>query len=170
MLKVREVPAVGYHHPRGAGDILHGRCGKRDEVAEPRSIGRLRVIAQRDDVIFGSHDQQRRRRDLCIFPLAGISIYAIVTGCRSLVSGKNRTGWGYPYSSRQMPRAGRDADGTSLMCVCLPRDRASGPHGAVRSAGMTISRFWILPVGPLGSTSTIHTWRGYLYAATWLLT
>jgi hypothetical protein len=44
------------------------------------------------------------------------------------------------------------------------------PYGAVRSAGMTISRFWILPVGPLGSASAIHTWRGYLYAATWPLT
>ena len=33
---------------------------------------------------------------------------------------------------------------------------------AVRLAGMTISRFWILPVGPLGSASRIHTWRGYL--------
>jgi hypothetical protein len=35
---------------------------------------------------------------------------------------------------------------------------------------MTISRFWILPVGPLGSTSMIHTCRGYLYAAAWALT
>ena len=35
---------------------------------------------------------------------------------------------------------------------------------------MTISRFWILPVAPLGSESTIHTCRGYLYAATWPLT
>ena len=31
------------------------------------------------------------------------------------------------------------------------------PHRMARSAGMTISRFWILPVGPLGSASTIHT-------------
>jgi hypothetical protein len=36
------------------------------------------------------------------------------------------------------------------------------PHGTARSAGMTISRFWILPVVPLGSASAIHTWRGYL--------
>jgi hypothetical protein len=39
-------------------------------------------------------------------------------------------------------------------------------HGAAydpgRSAGMTISRFWILPVAPLGSASMIHTCRGYL--------
>ena len=33
-----------------------------------------------------------------------------------------------------------------------------------------MSRLTILPVGPFGSTSTIHTWRGYLYAATWVLT
>jgi hypothetical protein len=33
-----------------------------------------------------------------------------------------------------------------------------------------MSRFWILPVGPLGSASMIQTWRGYLYAATWPLT
>ena len=45
-----------------------------------------------------------------------------------------------------------------------------GKSGAVRSAGMTISRFWILPVAPLGSASMIHTCRGYLYAATWPLT
>src|ERR1700733_2825478 len=37
------------------------------------------------------------------------------------------------------------------------------PQGAARSVGMTMSRFWILPVGPLGSASTNHTWRGYLY-------
>ena len=45
-----------------------------------------------------------------------------------------------------------------------------GKSDAARSAGMTISRFWILPVAPLGSASTIHTCRGYLYAATWPLT
>jgi hypothetical protein len=36
------------------------------------------------------------------------------------------------------------------------------PHRALRSAGRTISRLRILPVGPLGSASTIHTLRGYL--------
>ena len=44
------------------------------------------------------------------------------------------------------------------------------PHGVVGSAGMTMSRLTILPVGPLGSVSAIHTWRGSLYAATWPLT
>src|SRR5215469_8111077 len=50
------------------------------------------------------------------------------------------------------------------------RSEQQQPHRTARSAGMTMSRFWILPVEPLGSASTIHTWRGYLYAATWALT
>jgi hypothetical protein len=33
-------------------------------------------------------------------------MYAIATGCRSLLSGRNRTGYGYSYSSRQIPSAG----------------------------------------------------------------
>ena len=71
---------------------------------------------------------------------------------------------------RTRPPAARPA------CPCRRRaERAAAasrrsPHSPGRSAGMTISRFWILPVGPLGSASTIHTWRGYLYAATWPLT
>jgi hypothetical protein len=36
------------------------------------------------------------------------------------------------------------------------------PYDAARPAGMTISRFWILPVAPLGNASVIHTCRGYL--------
>jgi LuxR family maltose regulon positive regulatory protein len=50
------------------------------------------------------------------------------------------------------------------------RSEQQEPHRAAWSSGMTISRFWILPVGPLGSASAIHTCRGYLYAATWPLT
>ena len=71
---------------------------------------------------------------------------------------------------------------------CTPFPRAWGAAAALRalaaargreqrqryrsagSAGGAISRFWILPVGPLGSASAIQTWRGYLYAATWPLT
>jgi hypothetical protein len=56
-----------------------------------------------------------------------------------------------------------------LMGSYLPAESAASlsfgpqqPHLTARSAGMTISRFWILPVGPLGNASTIHTWRGYL--------
>ena len=37
-------------------------------------------------------------------------------------------------------------------------------HRALNSAGATISRLRILPVGPFGSASTNHTCRGYLYA------
>jgi hypothetical protein len=33
-------------------------------------------------------------------------MYAIVIGCKSTLSEKNATGYGYGYSSRQMPRAG----------------------------------------------------------------
>ena len=33
---------------------------------------------------------------------------------------------------------------------------------AQRSTGGLISRLRILPVGPLGSSSSNHTWRGYL--------
>ncbi len=61
MLQVRDVPAVGYHHPRGPGDVLSGRRGKRWEVAQPGRFGRGGVLAERDDMIVGSHDQQRRR-------------------------------------------------------------------------------------------------------------
>src|SRR5262249_29192014 len=61
--------------------------------------------------------------------------------------------------------------------LLAPEERSSAlrrgeaaPYGAVRSAGMTMSRFWILPVRPLDIASMIHTCRGYLYAATWPLT
>src|SRR6201999_3554186 len=47
---------------------------------------------------------------------------------------------------------------------------ARPPHGVVRPAGMTMSRFWILPVAPLARWSTSHRCRGYLEAATWPLT
>ena len=36
------------------------------------------------------------------------------------------------------------------------------PHRAISPSGGTISRLTILPVGPFGNASTIHTWRGYL--------
>ena len=42
------------------------------------------------------------------------------------------------------------------------RSEQEQPHGWVSPGGMTMSRFWIFPVGPLGSASTIHTCRGYL--------
>ena len=41
-------------------------------------------------------------------------------------------------------------------------DRQGCRHRALNSAGTTISRLRILPVGPLGSESTNHTCRGYL--------
>src|SRR4029453_395731 len=44
------------------------------------------------------------------------------------------------------------------------------PHRWPASAGGTISRLRILPVAVFGSASTIHTLRGYLYAATCALT
>ena len=76
-----------------------------------------------------------------------------------------------------VPHAGPGRQPLALRALAgARRSEQQQPHGAAsrhswpRSAGMTISRFWILPVGPLGSASTIHTWRGYLYAATWPLT
>src|SRR5580692_8794102 len=35
VLEVRDMPAFGDDHPRGAGDILRGRGGQGDEVSEP---------------------------------------------------------------------------------------------------------------------------------------
>jgi hypothetical protein len=46
-----------------------------------------------------------------------------------------------------------------LACVAWPM---RGPQGAIRPAGMTMSRFWTLPVAPLGNASTSHRCRGYL--------
>ena len=83
-----------------------------------------------------------------------------------------------------VPHAGPGRQPLALRALAgTGRGEQQQPHGAApfswltvqpyrpdRSAGMTISRFWILPVGPLGSASMIHTWRGYLYAATWPLT
>ena len=74
--------------------------------------------------------------------------------------------------------AGRDVPGAGPGRQSLPlrplagagRSEQQQPHRPVRSAGITMSRFRILPVAPLGSASMIHTWRGYLYAATWPLT
>jgi hypothetical protein len=37
-----------------------------------------------------------------------------------------------------------------------------GARQAPTDAGALISRLRILPVGPFGSSSTSHTWRGYL--------
>ena len=67
VLEVRDVPAVGYDHPGGAGDITSGCGGKLGEVTESGGVLRLRVLAERDDVILGPDDQQHRRRDLVIF-------------------------------------------------------------------------------------------------------
>ena len=74
-------------------------------------------------------------------------------------------------TGRDVPRAGPGREAFTLRS--LPgagRSEQQQSHPTVRPSGGTISRFWILPVGPLGSTSTIHRWRGYLYAATWPFT
>ena len=56
--EVRDVPAVGYDHPDGAGHVVRGRGGKRGEIPEPGGFGGLGVLAERDDVVLGAHDQQ----------------------------------------------------------------------------------------------------------------
>jgi len=67
--------------------------------------------------------------------------------------------------------------GGLTMVVLLPavprpapgeRAAAASPHDRVGRRNDV--RLTILPVGPFGSTSRIHTWRGYLYAATRFLT
>ncbi len=50
------------------------------------------------------------------------------------------------------------------------RGRHGRGHQSRWSSGGTIARLRILPVGPFGSSPTIQSLRGYLYAATWLLT
>jgi hypothetical protein len=57
-----------------------------------------------------------------------------------------------------VPDAGPGRQPRALRTLPGPRRREQQqPHGAVNSAGMTMSRFWILPVPPFGSASTIHT-------------
>ena len=53
--------------PGSSGDVVRGARRELDEVAEPGQIGRGGVLAQRDDVVLGTDDQQGRRRDLVIF-------------------------------------------------------------------------------------------------------
>jgi len=43
VLKVRDVPALGYDHPGGAGDVTSGRGGKLHEVTECGGVRRLRL-------------------------------------------------------------------------------------------------------------------------------
>ena len=94
-------------------------------------------------------------------------------------------GWSASTATR-MPRGDVPGAGPGRQPLALGalagarRSEQQQPHGAAaggpgksdadRSAGMTMCRFWILPVAPLGSASMIHTCRGYLYAATWPLT
>jgi hypothetical protein len=74
-------------------------------------------------------------------------------------------------AGRDVPDAGPGRQPLALGALAgARRSEQQQPHRAARSAGMTISRLRILPVPPFGSASTIHTCRGYLYAATWPLT
>jgi hypothetical protein len=75
------VTAVGYHHPRGAGNIVNGRRGEPDEVTQPGHFGRGGVLAERDDMIFGAHDQQHRRRDLVIQQGRGVGGQQVEAVC-----------------------------------------------------------------------------------------
>ena len=49
--------------------------------------------------------------------------------------------------------------------VAAARGSEQQPHRPLGPPGGTISRLRILPVGPFGRASTIHTVRGYLYGA-----
>src|SRR5580692_5773768 len=47
VLQMRDVAALGYHHPGGAGDVAGGRGRQGAEVAEPGGLGRGGVLAER---------------------------------------------------------------------------------------------------------------------------
>jgi hypothetical protein len=91
--------------------------------------------------------------------LVGDEITAGLTGRDLAAGGRVGPGFGAQQVTRgDVPGAGPGRQPLALGALAGPRrSEQQQPHGAVRSAGMTISRFWILPVGPLGSASTIHT-------------
>ncbi len=66
--------AIGYHDALGTRNITRGFCGKFNEVSKPADFSRLRVVAERHDVIFGSNDQKRRWRDLSVFIANGLLV------------------------------------------------------------------------------------------------
>src|SRR3954452_9288230 len=70
---------------------------------------------------------------------------------------------GHLASSSQMNRRAGSSPGS------IRRERTNVARQRA-GAGTSISRLRILPVGPLGSSSTNQMRRGYLYAATWSLT
>jgi len=51
---MRDMSAIGYHGALGIRNIARGFCGKFGEVPKPGDFGRLRVVAERHDTIFGS--------------------------------------------------------------------------------------------------------------------
>ena len=139
---------------RGGGGL---RKGPREAVQDvPAAGGRLdddRGQHVEHDLIGDEITAGLAGRDLAAKPASGLGL-----GPQQVTGG-------------DVPHAGPGRQPLALRALAGARgSEQQQPHGAVRPAGMTMSRFWILPVGPLGSASTIHTWRGYLYAATWVLT
>ena len=62
-----------------------------------------------------------------------------------------------------VPNAGAGRQPLALRALAgARRGEQQRPHEPISPSGMTMSRLTILPVPPLGSASTIHTWRGYL--------
>ena len=74
VLEVRDVPAAGHDHVLGVGDIACGCRRQLDEVTQPLGFCRLRVLAERDDVILRPDNQQRRWRDQVVFGANGLLV------------------------------------------------------------------------------------------------
>ena len=64
-------------------------------------------------------------------------------------------------AGRQEPAPTADG-GVGEQDVERPAGRSRGTHLAAACSGTSIARLRILPVAPFGSSSTNHTWRGYL--------
>ena len=113
-----------------------------------------------DDLVRDQVAAKLAGRDLAAEPAAGPGFGPQqVTGGDVPGTGPGRQ----PLALRALAGAGRSEQQQ-------PHEAAAEGPGKSSAAGMTMSRLTILPVGPLGSASMIHTWRGYLYAATWPLT
>ena len=72
MLDVRDVPAVGHHHPCGTRYVVSCCSGELYEVAQPGSFLRRGVLAERHHVILFSDNQQGRGLDEVIFMTDGL--------------------------------------------------------------------------------------------------
>jgi hypothetical protein len=73
-LEVGDVAALGYHDTRRAGNVLDRLLRERQEVPKPRELGRFRVLAERDDVVLGTNNEQRGWGDSRVFVPDGLLV------------------------------------------------------------------------------------------------